>query len=306
MSNQRPRTIEEQMLRLRNLGMQFKDEDLAKSYLSRISYFRLKYFWVDLKDNISGDFKENTYFEDIIERYEFDKTIRHILFKAIELLEVGLRAKIISIFSISTGSGLWYLDEKLFENKVFHEELVLDLKYEFARSTDPFARSFIRECDNWDEFSFNGENPDAWMILETTTFGTLSKMYKNLKAQSPLQSAIAHEFGLYSSNDLSSWLESISVLRNIVAHHSRIWYRIFSKRPVNIKNFRYDWLRQEMTEHQSKRAFGVISCLLYLCNAINPNNTIKKELKLLFKSHPKIPIYMLGFIKDWEENPLWR
>ena len=26
-----------------------------------------------------------------------------------------------------------------------------------------------------------GDNPDAWMILESATFGTLSKMYKNLK-----------------------------------------------------------------------------------------------------------------------------
>ena len=32
-----------------------------------------------------------------------------------------------------------------------------------------------------------------------------------------------NEFGLYSSKDLSSWLEAISVLRNAVAHHSRLW-----------------------------------------------------------------------------------
>ena len=82
MSNQKPRTIEEQMLRLKSLGMEFNDESLAKSYLSRISYFRLKYFWPDLIDNTSGDFKDGTYFEDIIERYEFDKSLRGILFNA--------------------------------------------------------------------------------------------------------------------------------------------------------------------------------------------------------------------------------
>lgn len=306
MGNQKPRTIEEQMLRLKNLGMEFYNEDTAKSYLSRVSYFRLKYFWYDLIDKISGDFKEDTYFEHIIERYEFDKSLRQILFNAIETLEVGLRTKIISILSNSTGTGLWYLDDKLFEYSNYHTELVLDLKYEFGRSTDPFARKFIRECSNWDDSSFNGDNPDAWMILETTTFGTLSKLYKNLKNQSPLQSVIAKEFGLYSSSDLSSWLESISVLRNVVAHHSRIWYRIFSKKPANIKNYRDEWLTQEMTENQSKRAFGVISCLLYLCNALNPNNTLKKEIKSLFNSHPNIPINMLGFTKGWEKEPLWK
>ena len=61
-----------------------------------------------------------------------------------------------------------------------------------------------------------------------------------------------------------------------------------------------------MTDNQSKRAFGVISCLLYLCNALNPNNTLKREIKSLFNSHPNIPINMLGFTKDWEKEPLWK
>jgi len=286
--------------------MEFHDEQLAKDYLSRISYFRLKYFWMDMIDEVSDDFKDDVYFEDIIERYEFDKSLRQILFDAIETLEVGLRTRIISTLSLSTGTGLWYLNNSLFENKGYHEDFVLDLKYEFNRSTDPFARDFIRDNNNWDEESLDGDNPDAWMIIETATFGTLSKMYKNLKAQSPLQSAIANEFGLYSSKDLSSWLEAISVLRNAVAHHSRLWYRIFAKKPVNIKGHRDKWLNQDMTDNQRKRAFGVISCLLYLVNTLNPNNTLKEEILQLFTNHPKVPVYMLGFTGDWKENPIWK
>lgn len=266
----------------------------------------MKYFWVDLIDDASGDFKEDVFFEDIIERYEFDKMLRQILFNAIEILEVGLRTRIISTLSLATNTGLWYLDDSLFENKEYHEDFVLDLKYEFGRSTDPFARDFISANANWDEESLAGDNPDAWMIIETATFGTLSKMYKNLKAQSPLQSAIANEFGLYSSKDLSSWLEAVSVLRNVVAHHSRLWYRIFSKKPVNIKSHRDKWLSQDMTDNQRKRAYGVISCLLYLVNTLDPNNTMKKELLQLFSDHPQIPIYMLGFTSGWNNNPLWK
>ena len=127
-----------------------------------------------------------------------------------------------------------------------------------------------------------------------------------LKNQSPLKSRIANELGLYSARDLSSWLEAISVLRNTIAHHSRIWYRIFSKKPTNIRGHRYDWMAQDMTEHQRKRAFGVISCLLYLCNAINPVNTIKDDIKNLFRSMPDVPIFMIGFTRGWENNPLWK
>lgn len=306
MGNQKPRSVDEHLSILRRRGMKFQDEKLSIDFLSRVSYFRMKYFWVDLIDIVSDNFKENVYFEQVIERYEFDKELRQILFNAIETLEVGLRTRIISTLSLATDTGLWYLDKSLFENKEYHENFVLDLKCKFGRSTDPFARDFIRDNINWNEQSLSGDNPDAWMIVETATFGTLSKMYKNLKEQSPLQSAIANQFGLYSSKDLSSWLEAISVLRNAVAHHSRLWYRIIAKKPVSIKAHRDKWLSQNMTDNQRKRVFGVISCLLYLVDTLDASNTLKEEMKLLFSNHPNIPIYMLGFTSGWEENPLWK
>jgi abortive infection bacteriophage resistance protein len=306
MNNQKPRSIDDQVKILRYRGMEFRDEEQAKSYLQRISYFRLKYYWIDMIDEEVDDFKEGSFFETVIERYEFDRELRQVLFKAVEMLEIGLRTKIITSISIATNSGLWYLNANLFENTNYHEDFVLDLKYEFGRSTEPFARNYIRDHNDWNDVSMEGDNPDAWMILETATFGTLSKMYKNLKAQSPLQASIANSFGLYSTRDFSSWLESISVLRNIIAHHSRLWYRIFSKKPVNVSRHRDKWFVQSMTENQRKRAFGVISCLLYLCNAIVPNNTIKEDIKTLFDKYPNIPVYMLGFSRDWNDSPLWK
>ena len=99
-------------------------------------------------DDVSDDFDEGVYFENVIDRYEFDKSLRQILFDAIETLEVGLRTRIISTLSLATGSGLWYLDDSLFENKRYHEAFVLDLKYEFGRSTEPFARDYIRDHDD--------------------------------------------------------------------------------------------------------------------------------------------------------------
>ena len=110
---------------------------------------------------------------------------------------MALRAKIINHLSQAKDSGLWYLDESLFERSDYYEDFVLDLKYEFDRSTEPFAKEYIAEHSNWDWESMTGDNPDAWMILESATFGTLSKMYKNLKSQLPERAAIANNFGLY-------------------------------------------------------------------------------------------------------------
>jgi len=74
--------------------MHFLNEQLAKEFLNRINYFRLKYFWIDMLDKESGDFKKDIYFEDVIDRYELDKSFRQIIFDAIETLEIGLRTRI--------------------------------------------------------------------------------------------------------------------------------------------------------------------------------------------------------------------
>ncbi len=197
--------------------MQFPDIRTATEIFSRISYSRLKYYWRDLIDEeTDGEFIEGTSFQTIIERYSFDHDFRVILFDAIETIEVAFRAKIINHMSQTAGNGLWYLDSSLFEDKERHTDFVLDLKYEFARSTEPFAKEYIAEHSDWDAESMNGDHPDAWLIIEVATFGTLSKMYKNLKSQLPQRSAIANDFGLYSSRDFSNWIEVISLLRNIV------------------------------------------------------------------------------------------
>lgn len=68
MKNQKPRTLDDQLSTLKNRGMHFLNEQLAKEFLNRISYFRLKYFWIDMLDMEYGDFKKDIYFEALFPR----------------------------------------------------------------------------------------------------------------------------------------------------------------------------------------------------------------------------------------------
>ena len=198
------------------------------------------------------------------------------------------------------------MEASLFERKDYYEDFILDLKYEFDRSTEPFAKEYIAKHSNWDWESMEGDNPDAWMILESATFGTLSKMYKNLKSQLPERAAIANGFGLYSAKELSSWLEAISVLRNIIAHHSRLWSRSLAKQVTNPKGHHDKWLQKPLTDNQKKKPYGVICAVLYLCNAVCPDNKIKDKLLALIDSNTNIPYYKYGFMGDWRKEPIWR
>jgi abortive infection bacteriophage resistance protein len=89
------------------------------------------------------DFKEGASFDDVIARYDFDRNLRLILFDAIEIIEVALRAKIINHLSQAKNSGLWYLDESLFERSDYYEDFVFDLKYEFDAVRSRLPRSIL-------------------------------------------------------------------------------------------------------------------------------------------------------------------
>ena len=106
MSNQKPRTIDEQIRLLRSRGMAFSNEEEAKQCLAHISYFRLKYYWTDMRDEeTEHDFKENASFDEVIARYNFDRNLRLILFDAIEIIEVALSLLPKSIY-LSTLIGI--------------------------------------------------------------------------------------------------------------------------------------------------------------------------------------------------------
>jgi abortive infection bacteriophage resistance protein len=308
MANKPSLIIAEQINLLKKRGMIFGNENNASHFLNNISYYRLKGYWWDMQtDYTLHTFKPNTCFEDIIERYNFDRHLRLILFDAIERIEISLRTKMIYHLSISYG-GLWYLNDSLFEStiitvngitKTIHQNTIEDLQKEFNRSQE----IFIKDHKN----RYPKEDADAWKILEIASMGTLSKLYKNLKHQLPEKAIIAKEMGLNLHSELSSWLESITYVRNIIAHHSRLWSRNMVKQPTeNINNPTGVWFSKSLTPVQTKKPFLIISGMVYLCNAVTPHHHIKNKIIDLFNSNPTIPIYKLGFLNDWKNEPIWK
>jgi abortive infection bacteriophage resistance protein len=291
--------IADQILLLKTRGMLFRNEAEAPHFLQNISYYRLKGYWWDTQAEYTNHIlNPNTYFEDIIERYNFDRHLRLILFDAIERIEIALRTKMIYHLSLRYGA-LWYLDDSLVVDKKIHAKVLDDLQKEFDRSQEIFIKDH--------KYRYPNEKPDAWKILEVASMGTLSKLYKNLTHQLPEKAIIAKEMGLNLHSELSSWLESIGYVRNIIAHHSRLWSRNMVKKPIErINNPIGNWFSANLSDVQTKKPFLIISCMIYLCNFITPNHQIKTKILQLFGNNPNIPIYKIGFLNNWNTQPLWQ
>ncbi|HEY5326404.1 MAG TPA: Abi family protein [Mucilaginibacter sp.] len=286
----------------------FKNEANAIIFLQNVSYYRIKGYWWDMQSDYQTHiFKPKTYFEDIVDIYNFDRDFRLILFDSIERIEIALRTKMIYHLSMAYG-GLWYLDPGLFEittstingvTQTMHLHTIGELKKEFKRSKEIFVLDHHKR--------FLNSDPDAWKIFEVASLGTLSKLYKSLKHQLPEKSAICKEMGLNIHNELSSWLEAIAYVRNIIAHHSRLWSRNMVKQPIKTLNKPIgQWFVHPISPVQCKKPFLIISTMVYLCNHINGGNDLKAKLITLFNSSPNIPIYKLGFLNNWENEPIWQ
>lgn len=308
MANKPAISIENQIALLKDRGMIFRDESLAKHFLNNISYYRLKGYWWDMQeDKLLHTFQANTYFEETINRYNFDRHLRLILFDAIERIEIALRTKMIYHMSMKYG-GIWYLESSLFQEKIImnngiqktiHLHTIDELKKEFTRSQEIFIK------DHRNRFPL--EEADAWKILEVASFGTLSKLYKNLNHQLPEKSIIAKEMGLNLHSELSSWLEAITYVRNIIAHHSRMWSRSMVKTPIEkIKNPLGNWFSTPLSPSQIKKPFLIISCLVYICDFITPGHHIKLKILDLIDKSPTIPVHKMGFVNNWNQEPIWK
>lgn len=299
MSSKPARNIAEQIQLLKDRGMLFRDETTASHFLKNISYYRLKGYWWDMQqDKTTHAFFPNTYFENVVERYNFDRHLRLILFDAIERIEIALRTKMIYYLSISYGAT-WYLNSSLFVEQDKYTTHLNHLQREFRYSQEIFIKDQKRR--------YPTANAEAWKIMEIASMGTLSKFYKNLNHQLPEKSLIAKEMGLHLHSELSSWLEAIVYVRNIIAHHSRLWSRNMVKRPINnINNPSGVWFDNSLKPVQKKKPFLIISSMLYLCNKVTPNHQIKNRIMELIDSNPEVPIYKLGFLNNWKSEPIWK
>ena len=220
---------------LKSRGLIIWDESKAIECLKVISYFRLdNYFHPMESDKILHTFKSNSYFENAVSLYAFDCKLRVLIFSAIQSAEIALRSKMIHHFSLCYGA-FWFTDYTCFRNRDIFDKCLSQIKQELSRTREDFI---IEHQNKYSDPVF----PPVWKTLEVTSFGTLSKLFCNF-SDNHVKKRIAREFNLPQHLVLESWIKSAVVLRNCLAHHSRIWNRKFPVRPqVNVA-LRGNWIK---------------------------------------------------------------
>ena len=291
-------SIDQQIDQLKRRGLNIADDDRARHYLRHISYYRLRAYWLpeEVSAETPGDhaFRPGADFDRVIALYSFDRKLRLLVMDAIERVEVSLRTQWAHVLAVRYGPHA-YLDADLFRNQSLYRTRLDKLRREYSDSLETFANHYR---DTYTE----PDMPPIWAISELLSFGDLSLWYKNL-AKGEDRVEIAKPYGI-DEQILKSVAHHLTYVRNVCAHHRRLWNRemtIQLKVPRNP-----EWFEKEFNADQPKSLYNTMVMLKYLLNIISPTSRWAAQLKALLKKHDSVDRGAMGFKAGWNEQVVWR
>lgn len=295
-----PTTFSEQIELLKSRGLKVENQEVAEFYLSHISYYRLGEYWHSMQDDKEKHtFKPGSKFSEVILLYEFDRELRILLFDIIERIEISLRTKLIYHLSHEFDPW-WFQNFEIFSDSLALTKTLANIEEEISRTKEKYIKEYFKKHKDDQRF------PPAWKTLEQTSFGTLSKLYGNLKNTIKSKDIIAVEFGAVNHTYLPSWLQSVAQIRNFCAHHSRLWNKNLPGQPKLLPKPPFAWLEDVPKQHEFQHLYVHLCLMKYLLNIINPDNNFTERLSQLLQKFPTVDPNALGMKPNWENENLWK
>ena len=243
-----------------------------------------------------GKFVPGTTFEKVWGYYRFDRKLRFLVMDAIERVEVAVRSSIVNLFAVQHGV-FGYRDAANFAKPLDNVRFQKTLQFidsETTRSNEEFVSHFRASYD-----SSNGL--PLWMAAEVMTFGNLLTFFRLMKMSD--KKAVARQFGLTSAL-MESWLTTLNYIRNICAHHGRLWNRHVAVCPlIPEKDARW---HENAYPVNPMRVYSVLTILNALVKKVAPQSGWKVRLFSLLSDFPDIHRLSMAIPTGFEKSALWK
>lgn len=315
MNNGKPwKSFSEQLDILKDRGLLVDNDDAALNYLDRIGYYRLSGYWYSFREleiiqrgngkqdyHRKDQFIAGSRFKDAVRLYVFDKKLRLLALDALERIELALRvdiAHLLGEFDIyaheNAAAFHGHFSKKVQSNgKTTHQQWLERYKANMRRARrEPFVEHYNKKY---------GKLP-IWVAIEIWDFGLMSKLYAGMKPNE--QSLIAQKYGAENGKVFAGWLRSLNFIRNVSAHHSRLWnINVLERAPL----WKNDPLVQQLN---NARPFYYFCIIQKLISKICPNSSWSKRFAELMSEFPEVgcgavSLRDFGLIDDWQVWDLW-
>ncbi len=213
-------SYDQQIEKLKNeKNLQIDDEVYAKEILRQTSYYSLIGGYKDIfKNPTTKKYKDGTKFEDIVELYYFDESLRQLFLKYLIKIENEIKSQVSYYFTEKNGENQKeYLDTAKYnyvgkKNQRDIDRLIDILKGYVTKPTDYHYINHAQE---------KYENVPLWVLTNALTFGNISKMYMLLPQD--IQIKVSRNYSCINESQMVSILAVMVKFRNVCAHSERLF-----------------------------------------------------------------------------------
>ena len=276
-------------------GLVIPDADFAVRCLTHIGYHRLRSYWIPFQSSrgSAARFRTGASFDQVITLYMFDQRLRSLLLEALSYVEISVRSQWSILVAQSSNRGEFALqDASLFDPAYYAGNLQeLERNYNQVRKQN---RIRFQDASIWD-------------ITPTMSFGILSKWFSILTDQR-LRQSISDNYGV-DETILENILKHLALVRNISAHHERVWNRameISLARPRRLGGS--SSLALGFNAGDNRKIYNTLFIVIYLLDIIIPNGDWAERL-IAFReavSDNSAPYRRMGFPTGWREFAIWQ
>ena len=174
--------------------------------------------------------------------------------------------------------------------------LLAELGDQYDRSRETFADHFRTK------YGADHTQMPVWMACETMTFGNMLTIYRGVHPD--VRRAVAALVGVHDVV-LESWLLALNTVRNICAHHGRLWNRELGTKP-KIPEPRKNPQWHDPVAIPNDRVFGILTICHHCLRRIAPQSGWADRWRGLLREYPYVPRGSMGVPKDWEASPIWK
>lgn len=318
-------SLDQQIERLRTHGLVIDDDARAAQVLSSIGYYRLTGYLYPFRRSesfedeegqhrvrIFSDYRPGTHLAHAEEIIDFDRRLRMLVLDGMERVEVAIRMRM--GYVLGRRSPFAHEDPTSFttaftaaptdaesDGTSKHERWLVRVQERQQRSDEQFVQHFRDEYD--------GRLP-IWALTEILELGHLSTLFRGINQADAEE--IAQAFGVPTKKLMASWLGGLNYVRNVAAHHARLFNRKLQNAPGRPGIGQIPVLDHLRTSEDANRVFGTYSALAviaYLLTVIDPDSGWAARLTCLLRGFPtsgSLSVESLGAPQEWEALDLWR
>ncbi|MDG6897386.1 hypothetical protein A6A19_05165 [Actinobacillus delphinicola] len=298
-------SYEQQLTDLRKKGMIINDSDSALTFLRSVGYYRFSGYAHAFRqgDKLSSKFNNKTLFQDVQQLYFFDKKLRSLILEALETIEIALRVDL--SYLLGEYDPLSYKKEECFE---LNGQKMKDNYDKWKKKLDKKIKDALKKGEeSIKHYNDNYEDYPIWVVAGVWDFGTIVYLFKYMKFND--RKKIAGFYGL--SKEFGSCLQAMNVLRNICAHHGRLWNKHIAI-GINTSNLGDEWEQLKRVKNKPFFYFCIIKYLLNNMknNAIDVQDWTSRFIALLEHfpepDNQAVTLKDMGVIEGYKDWGLWQ